>query len=104
MKKRLRKKYHLGEFKGQEVDLECTFIECTDKSICDDFFEKLINKIEELGLSCTGKSLNGSLKFSVYCEGNKKLNSTDIDKLTHFLQKNNHVQSFNLSELHDEIF
>ncbi len=102
MKKRLRKKLHIGEFMGMETVLECSFMECSGSEKCEDFFNTIVLKIEQMGLACTGSSRDGRLRFSIYGENSRRLNSGDMEELRSFVTGNSQVSEFSFSDLHYE--
>lgn len=54
MKKRLRKKMHVGEFKEFGFYLDGEYDEIKDESKFDDFIDRVLDAIEDNGLICGG--------------------------------------------------
>ncbi len=102
LKRRLRKKFHLGEFHAFGFEISVYFKNGTDEIQFDKFWYEFIQEIEKNGLICGG---GGDFKvWKVFVTSEKKFASpTNIEKesIRIWLENCFEVESFKFGELKD---
>lgn len=101
LKKRLRKKYHLGEFKefGFKIFFELSDLSDND---ADEFYRDFIGKIESLNLSFGGGSCSQS--YQGFVSSAKEYSSpseAQKEKLENWLENRSEVKRVFISEFSD---
>lgn len=102
LKRRLRKKFHLGEFQEFGFDVSINFKAEIDEVISDKFWVEFINEIEKNDLICGGGGNSKYCKFFV--TSRRKFNSPkeiDRTKIKNWLENYFEIESFSVGELRD---
>jgi uncharacterized protein YggL (DUF469 family) len=101
MKKRLRKKYRIGEFQELCFEISCEFNAPCDSAeyvhFCDHFIQEAI---EANGLVCSGL-LAPSVNLSAYINGRGKTTEAQREAVLAWLEKTEGAANIKVSELHD---
>lgn len=103
MKKRLRKKLHLDEFAVQGFEFSCRIN--TDQLSADDFFDGLIELVENRGLVIEGDGSDHD--FTAYVISGGRYDSTsqdDIDAVKQWLDTTKGIESAKVEGLSDAYY
>lgn len=102
LKKRIRKKFHLGEFKELGFEVSVNFKKELGDEQFDKFWNGFINEIEENNLMCGG---GGDYKiWKVFVTSRKKFVSPTINEVEHikiWLENCIEVKSFEIGDFSD---
>lgn len=105
MKKRLRKKYRVGEFR--ELCFKFTFeykgdIETPE---CEQFLHAFITEcIEANGLNCEGNMTEEGCNICAFAEDPKRTNEGQREAVKAWMEARSDVELKAISELHDALF
>lgn len=102
LKRRLRKKYHLGEFQEFGFEVIVNFKKGTGEIQFDKFWNEFIDEIEKNKLMCGGGGDYNS--WQVFLTSEKKFTSptiSDKEIIKVFLENYLDVKSFEIGELKD---
>ncbi len=102
LKRRLRKKHHLGEFQEIGFEIFVNFKKNTDETEFDKFLGELINEIENNDLQFGGGGNNDTWQGFVVSE--KRFASPsddDKEKIRNWLENRSEVEDFKVGEFLD---
>ena len=102
MKKRLRKKLHLGEFQEFGFDVACRFVKNLSDDQIDRFIDTfIIEAIENNGLCCGGGGDKNEWSVFVTRDGRDSVTESHREKVASWLKSNEFVAEFEVGDLMD---
>ena len=104
MRKRLRKKKHLGEFRQMGFSADCRLRAGLSDTQFDQFMDEFIlQAIEAQGLVFGGGGSPKQGWSGVVCRDSRYASTTDADKtaVQHWLESRTEIESFRLSDFWD---
>ena len=101
MKKRLRKKYHVGEFVQYGFEVEIHLKENTDENEREEVMWAFIIEAIEPNHLLAGGGGSNPMSFFVVADGYKSATIEHINKLKEWLSKQEQIESFSFGPLKD---
>lgn len=102
MKKRLRKKYRVGEFRELCFEFTFDYKGDVDSPACEQFLHAFVEEcIEANGLNCEGNLTDGGCNIIARAEDPTQTNQTQLDAVKAWLEAREDVEVKSFSELVD---